>query len=49
MPIPQEGLVRGEGGAKTFVEKRVAEEADYIKIIADLPGFEQSTIDALVV
>ena len=47
--FPQDELVGSEEEAKKFVEKRVAEGADYIKIIADLPGFRQNTINALVV
>ena len=46
---PQDQLVGNADKAKEFVEKRIAERVDYIKIIADLPGFEQSTINAIVV
>ena len=47
--FPKDELVGSEEAAKVFVESRVAEGVDYIKIIADLPGFEQSTINTLVV
>ncbi|MHA6761393.1 amidohydrolase family protein [Streptacidiphilus sp. PAMC 29251] len=45
---PAGGLVAGMGDADRYVAERVAEGADYIKIIIDLPGFDQATVDALV-
>jgi imidazolonepropionase-like amidohydrolase len=44
---PAEGLVRGPGDADRYVADRIAEGADYIKIIIDLPGFDQETVTAL--
>ncbi|MFB7652415.1 MULTISPECIES: hypothetical protein [unclassified Streptomyces] len=37
---PSGGLVSGPEDAKQFVAQRLAEGADYIKIIIDLPGFD---------
>ncbi|RKL38703.1 hypothetical protein BFJ70_g6338 [Fusarium oxysporum] len=48
LPIPPETLVSGPGDASSFVRDRLAEGADYIKVIADLPGPDQPTLDALV-
>ena len=45
---PPEGLVAGPQEAARYVADRVAEGSDYIKIIIDLPGFDQATVDALV-
>jgi imidazolonepropionase-like amidohydrolase len=45
---PAEELVDGPSGATRFVTDRVAEGADYIKLIADIPGPDQETLDALV-
>lgn len=42
-------LVAEPGDADAWVAARVDEGADYIKIVIDLPGFEQQTVDALVV
>ncbi|KAM5341318.1 hypothetical protein ACJ41O_014349 [Fusarium nematophilum] len=48
LPIPPNALVPGPEDASRFVRDRLAEGADYIKIIADLPGPDQPTLDALV-
>ena len=45
---PAEELVDGPTGAAQFVTDRIAEGADYIKLIADIPGPDQETLDALV-
>ncbi len=45
---PTEGFVSDPREAARYVADRVAEGADYIKIIIDLPGFDQATVDALV-
>ena len=45
---PAEELVDGPTGAARFVADRIAEGADYIKLIADIPGPDQETLDALV-
>ncbi len=46
--FPESGLVVGPSEAARFVADRVAEGADYIKIIADIPGPEQATLNAIV-
>ena len=43
-----QGLVADPGEAKAYVSQRVAEGVDYIKIIVDLPGFDEPTARALV-
>src|SRR3984957_645776 len=43
-----QGLVADPDEAKAFVAQRVAEGADYIKIIVDPPGFDEATVRALV-
>ena len=45
---PAGELVDGPTGATRFVADRIAEGADYIKLIADIPGPDQETLDALV-
>ena len=45
---PAGELVDGTAGAARFVADRIAEGADYIKLIADIPGPDQETLDALV-
>ena len=45
---PKEMLVSNASEATQFVADRVAEGSDYIKIIADIPGPDQSTLNALV-
>lgn len=45
---PRTGLVTGPADAARFVAERVAERSDYIKVIADVPGPDQATLDALV-
>lgn len=45
--FPADGLVSGPDGAEAFVAARVAEGSDYIKVIADVPGPDQATLDAL--
>jgi imidazolonepropionase-like amidohydrolase len=42
-------LVASPAEADAWVAARVDEGADYIKIVIDLPGFDQETVDALVV
>ena len=39
--FPQDKLVGNEEQAQKFVEKRVGEGADYINIVADLPGLNR--------
>ena len=45
---PAGEMVDGPAGAARFVADRIAEGADYIKLIADIPGPDQETLDALV-
>jgi imidazolonepropionase-like amidohydrolase len=42
------GLVADPDEAKAYVARSVAEGVDYIKIIIDLPGFDEPTVLALV-
>lgn len=46
--FPTAGFVDEPGQAAKFVHDRVAEGSDYIKIIVDIPGPDQVTLDALV-
>ncbi|KAJ5096638.1 hypothetical protein N7456_007359 [Penicillium angulare] len=46
--LPREALVSNPSEAKRFVADRISEGADYIKIIADVPGPTQETLNALV-
>ncbi|MCJ1376288.1 hypothetical protein MMC20_007530 [Loxospora ochrophaea] len=41
-------LVANPDEATEFVAKRVSEGADYIKIVSDVPGLDQKTMNALV-
>src|ERR1700678_3786788 len=43
-----QGLVGDPDEAKSYVAQRVAEGVDYIKIIIDLPGYDEATVRALV-
>jgi imidazolonepropionase-like amidohydrolase len=43
-----QGLVADPDEAKAYVAQRVAEGVDYIKIIIDPPGFDETTVRALV-
>lgn len=46
--LPHDALVAGPDDAERFVLARIAENADYIKLIADVPGPDQQTLDAIV-
>jgi len=48
--VGQRGLVTGPGDARRFVADRVAEGADYVKIVVGSPfaDHDQATVDALV-
>lgn len=46
--FPSKGLVDGPADAARFVSDRITEGADYIKLVADIPGPAQDTLDALV-
>ncbi len=45
---PDAALISGPAQADDFVRDRLAEGSDYIKLIADIPGPDQATLDALV-
>ena len=48
LSLPPEALLSGGGDdAKGFVAERIAEGSDYIKIICDVPGPSQSTLNAI--
>ena len=47
--FPASGLVANSDEAAKFVKARIDEGVDYIKLIADEPGFDQLTLNALVV
>ncbi len=48
MQAPPPLLVASADEADAWVGARVDEGADYIKVVIDLPGFDQETVDALV-
>jgi imidazolonepropionase-like amidohydrolase len=49
MPLmPPESILKGPEEAAKFVADRVADGSDYIKIISDVPGPDQETLNALV-
>jgi imidazolonepropionase-like amidohydrolase len=45
---PAGEVVEGPAGAARFVTDRIAEGADYVKLIVDTPGPDQQILDALV-
>ncbi|MFG1928667.1 amidohydrolase family protein [Cryptosporangium sp. NPDC048952] len=45
---PANGVVAGPDQARQFVAARVREGSDYIKVIVDVPGLSQATLNALV-
>ena len=45
--IPESELVSSPDQAPAAVSSRFAAGSDYLKVIADLPGFDQPTLDAL--
>lgn len=46
--LPRDALVSNAQEAQRFVASRIAEGADYIKMVADVPGPDQETLNALV-
>jgi imidazolonepropionase-like amidohydrolase len=48
IPAAAEALVGGVADVEAWVSRHVRQGADYIKIVIDLPGFDQRTVDALV-
>lgn len=49
VPDAAEALVAGVADVDAWVSRHVDQGADYIKVVIDLPGFDQETVDALVV
>ncbi|OKP09269.1 hypothetical protein PENSUB_5355 [Penicillium subrubescens] len=47
LPLPEEALLSGPEQADSFVQKRIDEGSDYIKLIADVPGPGQETLNAV--
>ncbi|KAJ5461862.1 amidohydrolase [Penicillium daleae] len=47
LPLPEEALLSGPDEAASFVQKRIDEGSDYIKLIADIPGPRQETLNAV--
>ena len=48
LPLPVEDFVSSPQDAVRFVRDRLEQGADYIKIVVDIPGPDQATIDAIV-
>lgn len=46
--LPRDALVDGPCNAGRFVADRLAEGVDYIKVVPDVPGPDQKTLNALV-
>ena len=46
--MPDDASVASPADAERFVIARVSEGSDYIKIISDIPGHDQATLNALV-
>jgi imidazolonepropionase-like amidohydrolase len=48
VPGAAEALVAGVADVDPWITRHVEQGADYIKVVIDLPGFDQETVDALV-
>ncbi|MBV9919510.1 MAG: amidohydrolase family protein [Pseudonocardia sp.] len=48
IPAAAEAVVSGVADVDAWVSRHVQQGADYIKVVIDLPGFDQQTVDALV-
>jgi imidazolonepropionase-like amidohydrolase len=48
VPAAAEALVAGVAAVDAWIYRHVEQGADYIKVVIDLPGFDQETVDALV-
>lgn len=48
LPIPADELVANPDDAKSYIAKRIAEGVDYIKVVCDVPGPDQATLNVLV-
>ncbi len=49
--FPADGIVRNPQEGRTFVERRIADGADYIKIVTEAAppeGMDQETVNAIV-
>ena len=49
LPIPEEALLRGPQDAAGYVESRIKEGVDYIKMVVDVPGPDLATLKAIVI
>ncbi|KAJ5365235.1 amidohydrolase [Penicillium concentricum] len=47
LPLPEEALLSGPEQAESFVQRRITEGSDYIKLISDVPGPVQETLNAV--
>jgi len=47
LPLPQEAFLSSPEQAVSWVKRRIDEGSDYIKIIADVPGPDQSVMNAI--
>lgn len=47
LPLPREALLSDPVEAERFVQQRIDEGSDYIKLIADVPGPRQETLNAV--
>jgi imidazolonepropionase-like amidohydrolase len=48
VPAAAEALVAGVSEVDAWIARHVEQGADYIKVVIDLPGFDQETVNALV-
>ena len=48
LPIPKEELVSNPEDGVRFVQDRLAEGTDYVKMIVDIPGPDQATLNSIV-
>ncbi|RTL69577.1 MAG: amidohydrolase [Pseudonocardiaceae bacterium] len=48
IPAFDDALVAGATHADAWVDRHAEQGADFIKVVIDLPGFDQETVDALV-
>jgi imidazolonepropionase-like amidohydrolase len=48
IPAAADAVVGGVADVEAWISRHVQQGADYIKVVIDLPGFDQQTVDALV-
>lgn len=48
LPGADQALVHGVSDAEAWVSRHLDQGADFIKVVIDLPGFDQQTVEALV-